>query len=264
MQSRKNFLPVFFVFLSLALFIFLLGKIGFLGFVSNSMSLLLFPLPQVIAAPFRGIATPQKTDIEKLKEENAKLLSDLSQQQGLQGDNAALRDQFQNGTIPGKSLLPAHVVGRPNVLPNVSFPEQLILDGGAKKGVAVGDGVIAENNIVGVVTKVTDYFSEVSLVTSRGSSFSGKESATGAVGVVKGQGNGEMVLDNVLLSDSLVVGDVVVSQGNQDVSGKGYGPGLIVGKITGIDRDPSALFQKARVKTLLSLDKIGMVFIVVR
>ena len=86
---------------------------------------------------------------------------------------------------------------------------------------------------------------------------------TNASGVIKGEGGDGMILDEVLLSDSLKKDDLVLTKGNQDLSGVGFPPGLAVGKIASISKNASDLFQKAEVKSSLDFTKLDKVFIVV-
>lgn len=70
-----------------------------------------------------------------------------------------------------------------------------------------------------------------------------------------------MILDNVLLSETLKVGDVVLTNGDIDQNGKGLPPDLIVGKITSVDKNPSALFQKADVVSFVDFSKLSTLFV---
>ena len=70
-----------------------------------------------------------------------------------------------------------------------------------------------------------------------------------------------MTLDNVLLSENIKVGDIVTTKGDITLKRIGYPPDLIVGKIMSVDKNPSSLFQKARVESFVNLNKLYMVFI---
>jgi len=229
-----------------------------MGFFTNSVQAILFPVGQFFHS--QSVALSPKTTA--LQQENTTLRKQLADMNGLRADNAALRDQFQTANPVSNTLLPVHVVGMGDAIPNMSFPQRLVIHAGKKEGITVGNIVVVKNEAVGDIVMVSDHFSVVRLVSSKESSFAAVTSATGAIGVAKGSGSGDITLDNVLLSQQLQVGDMVVTKGSQDISGKGFPEGLIIGKITSIDKNPSSLFQKARVVPLTSFDHLSMVFVI--
>lgn len=257
MQKKTYLLPYTLIVLSLIFCILFISSKGWLGFFENSLQVTFLSLGRSL----HPLTPAPKEKQETLQEENIRLSQEVAQKQLLENDNKALRDQFENTTFPTTSLLPARVVGQPQTIPNLSFPEELIIDKGRKAGVSQGVIVVVKDNAIGQVTQSSDYFSKVQLVSSKQFALSGKDSTTGAVGVIKGIGNGEMVLDAVLLSDTLSVGDIVVSQGSQDITGKGFPPNILIGKITGVEKNPSSLFQRARIVPLLALQKLSLVFV---
>lgn len=261
MRSRRAFLPIFLVSIGLVFFTLLFSTLGWLGFVTDTVNWGIFGAGKIFSLPFSAFTSSNQKEIDSLKKENAALRLSLAKDAVIQADNTALRDQFQLTTPAPQKLLPVQIVGRPNTIPNVSFPESVVVDGGKNQGITSGMAVVSQSSIVGTVDRLTDNYALVDLVTSKNSSFAGKDTTTGAIGVVKGQGNGEMIFANVLLSDKLNIGDTIVSQGSQDTLGKGYPPDLIVGKITGIEKNPTALFQSARVQTLVAFDTISRLFI---
>lgn len=256
MQKRQNALPVFGIFLVLSLFVFfILGKITFFSSPLFTLQGGLFQLSHLPGNLF----VDKKTN--DLQAENHELMAQLVKLQQLQQDNAALRDQFETTAIPNKQLIPSQVIGDPQFVPGVSEPEVLVVDKGKADGVAIGDTVVYKTNLLGSITQVTAHASFVTLASNKATSFTAKTSATNAQGVLTGQGNGVMVLGNVVLSEKLQVGDMVLSSGGQDISGKGMPPGLIVGKIVSVDKKASNLYQSASVQSLLDITKLTTVFV---
>ena len=60
-----------------------------------------------------------------------------------------------------------------------------------------------------------------------------------------------MILDNVLLSDNIKRGEIVLTKGDLTINNTGFPEGLTVGKVIAIDKNPSALFQTAGIKNLI-------------
>jgi rod shape-determining protein MreC len=138
----------------------------------------------------------------------------------------------------------------------------LILDVGTKDGIKVGDAVVYQNNLVGKVTQVSGNLSNVILLTNSSSQFIA-ETQRKAQGIIKGQGSGKVILDNVVLSDELKKDDLVLTKGDIGAQNAGFPPDLTVGKIISVSKNPSDLFQKAEVQPLISLSNLEKVFVVV-
>ncbi len=201
-------------------------------------------------------------ELAKLKDENKKLLTDRAEFEKLKQDNQALRDQFQNSTTPTTNLLPAHIIGMPSFVPGVVTPDTLILDKGKSDGIAIGEAVILNDDLAGKISKVSIHTAEVTLVTSPNFSSTATTSQTNALGILKGEGNGDMILDNVLLSDQLKIGDAVITKGEETLDALGIAPNLIIGKIVSVDKKASSLFQTAKIKSLSQVSSASLLFIV--
>lgn len=256
MRKRENFFLTFFLFFFLSFFIFILAKAGLLSGVRSSLETVLVPVASFTRQTTTIIPSfSSNSALEKLKKENSDLLSQLAEKKSLETEVAALRDQFQTPYPKSTDLLAAKIIASPSFLPGVSQPSHLILNRGAKDKVKVGQAVVYKNNLVGKIVSVSENLSDVALLTSLDISLTVKTVSTNnssALGVVRGTG-GEMVLENVLLSEKISTSDLVVTKGEGD---------LIVGKIEAVEKKPSALFQTAKVKSLLDFSKLSTVFVV--
>ncbi len=263
-MKKENYTPAFLILLFLAIVLFFLSKTGLLSGPANILT--------VIASPFEkathGLSSSSKSD-SKIAAENKMLVSKLKDVQKLAQENSALRDQFETSYPASKNLLPANVVSSPSFVPGVSSPEYLVIDKGKKDNVKIGSAVVFKDNLVGKVVAVSDRFSKIMLVSNPSLSISAKTislkdtNVTGALGILKGLGGESLVLDNVLLSDNLQVGDYVTTKGDMQIDNTGYPPSLIVGKIISVEKKASDLFQKAKVRSILDFSKLNMVFVVI-
>lgn len=230
--------------------------------VRSALEFIVSPIQKVSAGFFGSFSKPSENKrIRQLEEENAALKKQLVNQVQLQKEQQALKDQFQTTNPPAQNLLPAHVVGAPSFIPGITSIETFIIDKGTKDGVKLGQAVVYTDNIVGKITKASDHISLITLVSNKSFSFPAKTAKTEALGVLKGKGNGEMTLENVVLSDKLTVGDSVVPSFNKDEKGVGFSPNGVVGKIVSIDKKTSNLFQTALVKSMIDFSKLSMVFV---
>lgn len=262
MRKRENFFVTFFLFLFLSVLLFFLFSLplfnGLTGFLEVIVSPFQHSAKTVFSLPADLLASKK---LQQLQEENITLRKKIVDQKNLLSENSALKDQFQTTFPTAPNLLPAYVVGFPVFIPGVSLPEEIVINKGEKEGVQKGHIVVVKDNVIGKIIKTSSHLSVVQLVTNTASSVAAVEQATGALGVIKGQGSGELILDNILLSEKLTLSDTVVTNGDVDAKGKGYPAGLILGKIVSIDKKPSALFQTAKVESFVDFSKLRMVFI---
>lgn len=248
-------------------FIFCLLLVGILFGIGKATKTMGFVPLQIVFAPVqKGVMgffyTFSSKDEEELKKENLLLQGQITKLQLIQQDNKALHDQFQTTTPSSQEILPVSIIGMPGFLPGVTIPDMLVVAIGSHDGVRRGQGVVYQNILLGTIETINQHFSTVRLITSSSVSFTAKTAQTGALGILKGDGNGQMELDNVVLSDTLKTGDMVVTAADVDEKGNGLPPGLIIGKITSVDKKPTNLFQKAYISTLVDVTKLTTVFVI--
>lgn len=248
MKRAQAVFSVFFIFVILSLVV--------LFFFQNPLSTLLqnvtLPLQQWTYATVSQ-PTPQAMSEQQLQQENETLRAQLTKVQEIGRDNKALHDQFQQTAPAPKSLLPAHVIGL--------HDDMLLIDKGKNDGVQTGDVIVVKDNLVGKVARMTPHISVVMIISNPATSFTAKAGKTGAVGLIKAQGGDSIILDNVVLSDTLEKNDTVVTKGDMDGRGNGYPPSLLVGKIVSVNKKPSSLFQSAKIESLLNFTSLQMVFV---
>ena len=259
MREREYLLPAFLLSFGLMLLLLLLGRAGALFFLQDSLQTLAFPINTFLQ---NKTAPQQNMQFAALQKENQQLEEKLNTFSQLQADNKALRDQFQTTNPAPRNVLPATVVGENGAVPNISFPEEIVINKGKVDGVKKGQAVVEGQQLLGTIGNVSTHFSQVILITNRVSTFSVRDSTTGAIGVVRGMGSGGLLLDNVLLSDSITVNDSITTSGSQNLSGQGIPSGLILGKVISIDKKPTNLFQSAQLLPLVAFDHLITVFVI--
>jgi rod shape-determining protein MreC len=261
-MQKKEFLPPFVVFLVISLSILILSKFGFLSAFSPLR--LVSPFQALFYSVGQRFERGQNQSILKLQDENTRLSKALVSQKEKEKENQALLDQFQTSYPRSSNLLPAKILGAPSFIGGDI--EYFILDKGSKDGVKEGQAVVFKDNLVGKIVSVSSYFSKANLVSQQSSSFLAKVvrvSQTGEpLGIVKGEGQGGIFLDNVILSENLKPSDLVVTKGDLNSDGQGYPPDIIVGKIVSVSKNPSSLFQQAKIESLLDFSNLSLVFII--
>lgn len=262
MQKRRHALPTLLLFLFLSFLLVLLAQTPPGRFLTSLLEVpLAFVGKSFLSIPQSFLATMENEDVQKLREENVAFRKKMLDLQLLERENKALKDQFISEKPPSALLLPAGVVAAPRFIPGVSALETLIIDKGERDGVLVGQAVMFGGHLVGKVARTSQVFSEVVLVVHPNFSSTAKTANSQALGVVRGQGGGKIVFDNVLLSETLSVSDVVVPFGEGDASFVLLPPDVAVGTITVVEKNPSDLFQSAAVRSALDFSKLSTVFV---
>lgn len=270
MQKRQNLFYIFLIFLFLSVFVFFIFKLPILKPVSSTIQNIFAPIQSLTYQTFYSIFNiGSNPKIKTLQEQNLNLSKKLVDQSKTSADNKALRDQFATAYPKDSTLLPADIMSSPAFIPGISAPEDFILDKGEKDGVRKGQAVVYKDNLVGLITKTSDYYSKVSIITNSKFTLTSQTLSSQALGVVKGQSGGEMILDNVVLSQELRKDDLIITKGDmdlpagrQDEKGQGVLPNLIIGKIVSVNKNPSDLFQTAKIKSLLDFPSLSKVFII--
>lgn len=259
MHKRNDTFLYFLLFLFLSVVIFLLSASGGLKSTRNILEKTLIPIQSL----YKLFNFSSKQIGSALEKENRELIKKLVDQAQLQKENQALKDQFESVKTTSLKLIPAKIIGTSAFIPGVSAPENFVLDKGEKEGIKKGMGVIFKDNIIGKISDVTYNLSKVILVINKSSSFTASLVNSETLGVIKGKGNDEMTLENVLLSENLNANDIVITKGDINEKAIGFPRGLVVGKIVSIEKKPSSLFQSAKVKSLVDFSKLETVFVVV-
>lgn len=259
MRRRENFWSTFLTVSILCIVILILSFSGRINFLSSFLEKGTSAIQAVTFRIFQKLPFVSEDEkIRKLEETNLDLLSRVADFEKLKRENQALTDQFQTSYPRNAQLLKADVIGAPGFIPGVSVPNILILNKGTKDNVRKGCAVVVKNNLIGVVSQVSENLSKVDTINSSSFSFTAKI-ANGAVGVVGRES--ALTLDNILLSENIKDGELVLTEGNMGDNGIGILPDLVVGKITSVEKNPSDLFQKAKVESFVNFSSLTSVFV---
>jgi rod shape-determining protein MreC len=262
MTKRKNLTTHFigFFLLLITLYAFFQTEVGqkMTGILQSS----LHPLQRGTYTFYGVLKGDRDQQIRQLLNENRRLTSEIVKYKLQEKEITALHDQFQVTDPSSNSLLPSHVIGLKSYIPGFSLPEQIVIDKGEKDGVKKGSAVIVKTMLLGKVSFVSKHTALVDLTTKKNFSLTVRTSKTNALGVLRGEGNGRMILTNVVISDKLEKDDLILSKGSVREDGLGIPPGLVVGKILSFEKKSSSLFQTAEIVNLSDITKIDTVFVI--
>lgn len=258
-KRKESFLSAFIVVVFLCALILALSLSGNLKFLSSFLEKGTVTIQSTAFKIFQKLPfVSEDPRIKKLEDKNLEFLSQVTAFEKLKKENQALSDQFQTAYPQALRLLKANIIGASSFIPGISTPNTLIIDKGLQDNLKIGMAVVVKDNLVGVISQASANLSEVDLINNPSASFTAK-TQNGAVGIAKGGGG--LTLDNILLSENIKEGELVLTKGNINSNGVGIPPDLIVGKITSVEKKPSELFQKAEITSFVNFVKLSTVFV---
>lgn len=261
MRKRDNYLASFSIFFIISLLLLITAKSDFSTAFSGFGERILAPVQQMVLSPIRLVAASGNT-ATSLEKENMSLKKEILTLKQKNKELESLQKQFKNTPVVTEKLVPAQIVGMRSFVPVVSPPQEILVNKGKKEGILQGMAVISEDHVVGKVVRVSDHVSQVYLITHAQSVVAANTLENNSLGLIKGEGKSNLLLQNVVLADKLGIGDTVITAGDIDQNGIGIPPGLILGKIVSVAKVPSALFQAAEVAVTIDVKTLSTVFIV--
>jgi len=191
----------------------------------------------------------------QLRQQQTAYAAQLLQLQILQAENAHLRKFFDVREHADFPMQMAEIVYAERDI----FKRKVFVDKGTQKNVAAGQIVMDDIGLVGQVTRVYPWLSEVTLITDKDHAVPIQMLRTGLRAVVFGSGDvSNLALRYMPSSSDIQVGDVMVTSG---IDGT-YPPGLPVAKVTQIERDPAYPFARILCAPLAGVDQQRQLMII--
>jgi rod shape-determining protein MreC len=247
---RKKQTTILLIFLTISFLIFFFKDTSLISsitsFFQNSIS-------NTRAAIFSSTVNEET----KLQEENRKLFEKLAELEILERENIALRSQFEESNSAQYMLIPAKIVG----YKGRGVYNFFIINAGINQGIENGMAVVVGNTLIGTIHKTSQNISEVRTILHPEFSTIVKYPTTNARGIIRGF-NSYMIMENVLITDTLEKDGIVVTMGEVNNTNIGIPSDLIVGKIGSIERIETASFQTAQVEPMVDYSQISNVFVI--
>jgi rod shape-determining protein MreC len=130
--------------------------------------------------------------------------------------------------------------------------QRLVIDKGARDGVAINQAVVDANGIVGQVARVGPWSAEVILITDPEHALPVQVTRNGLRSIAVGSGNtGELSLPYLAINSDVKSGDLLISSGLGGV----YPAGFPVARITGVRREANQLTAQVRAQPLAGIER---------
>lgn len=133
------------------------------------------------------------------------------------------------------------------------YSNTLTIFKGSKNNINIGDAVLTNNGLVGIISKTYDYYSVVSLITNKKSNISVK--INDAVGVLKLE-NGKLVVTSINNYKNISIGDEIYTSGLGNLPDNIY-----VGKVKKVSLNDTEIEKVIEVNIENRLDALDYLFI---
>ncbi len=191
-------------------------------------------LTDIVEGPFRRLALREEENT-RLKKEVAELLLERQKYRETALENKRLRELLQFRETRKDYIATCRVIAR-----GIDhWSNTLLLDKGAKDGLAKDMTAITPRGLAGKITDVTDSYAHLLLLTDINFSAAVRLQESRMEAILSGTGTGECVLKYVPRDEEVKVGDVVVTSGLDAL----FPPGIPVGYVSKVDAKGSGTFQ---------------------
>ncbi|TMC30195.1 MAG: rod shape-determining protein MreC [Chloroflexi bacterium] len=268
-RTQAGFFRPFAILLAISLVLLLSRNSEPVRQFATGATQLLVPIQRVLADV--GVTSNRFvqaiTEIQRLRTEDAALRADVDR---LTLENVQLREAAfaaQQAAKLGEvaKTLKYETVAAPVIARDPSnILATIVLGAGSDSGIKVGHVVVSEQGLVGRVSEVGTNYSKVLLITDPSSTLSALVEGSRATGIVRGQYGDLLIMDWILQTEKVNVGDVVVSAGLGlgDELRSLYPKGLVVGRVLQLQNAEAAAYQRAIVAPAVDLRRLENVLVV--
>jgi rod shape-determining protein MreC len=233
------------------------SRLRSLNTIRQVVGTVLYPLQTVAMLPrdalymigdyFSSLSSLQREN-RNLKQQQVVNAQSLQQVQQLSAENAQLRKLLAaNERLPIKSVMSEILYDARD-----AFTRKVVLDRGAQHGVATGQPVIDDLGVVGQVTRVFPFTSEVTLLTDKDQAIPVQVVRSGLRSIAYGQGHsGFLDLRFMPTNADIKNGDILVTSGIDGV----YPAGLAVAKVTQVENKSTDAFARIVCQPLAGIDR---------
>lgn len=222
------------------------ARFNYLSTLRQVAAIVVYPLQRLATAPasigqrmveFFVTHGSLRDDNARLTRENFENGARLQQLEALRAENAQLRELLETRRRLNIELAAAEVL----YAARDPFSRKVMIDRGSQNDVRAGQAVIDNRGVVGQVTRVYPWLSEVTLLTDKGQFVPVQNLRNGLRAVLAGTGNdGALELRFIPLNADFQNGDQLVTSGIDGV----YPPGLPVAQVSHVERSAAQLFAR--------------------
>ena len=232
----------------------------------NAVGTALSPVAKIgnaVVSPFKNFFSDlfrlgsTRETITKLKEENARLKTELLEQKNVEGQVKQLKESLQLAGRAQWKVVSAKAIAQGSA---ISFTNTITIDQGTRAGVRPNMTVVNGQGLVGVVKAVFPNSSIVLLASDPSFKIGVRIARTQSIGILSGQGINQGVLELLDNTTKLRARDVLLSRGSNN--NRPFVPGVPIGFITKVPDSSNYVAQVADVTFYANLNAVGVVSVV--
>lgn len=239
------------------------ARFNYITVLRQVTAVIVYPLQRLAAAPatigghiadFFVTHGALRNDNRELTQKNLELAREAQQTRALQLENAHLRGLLaarERITVPSTAAEILYAARDP-------FARKVMIDQGLQRDIEPGRPVVDHVGVIGQVTRVYQWLSEVTLITDKGHLVPVMNVRTGFRAVLAGTGDdGKLELRFIPLAADFQNGDQLVTSGIDGI----YPPGLPVAEVTHVERNTAYLFASITCKPVAGVNNHAQVLV---
>lgn len=255
-------------FLAVVLLLIFLNIIGFSSFGQKILGGAVNSVAVNFRKIFKSSESEQGKSREQLREE-IDWLSDqlagreaeLAQYYALAEENEKLRQYLNFLDQNNFDYVLANIVWSENLLNLSNYNQNLVIDKGRADGLSLGLVAVNESGLViGKIIEVNERNSRLCLISNNFCKLAvSANNSDRSVGVAEGNLGLSIKLNYVSQSESLNLGDMIITSGLE----KNIPRGLAVGRINFINKEINDIWQEVNAEALFNLNNLNIVSVIV-
>lgn len=233
------------------------ARLQALATVRQVVGTVLYPLQMVALMPrdaaermgdYFSSLSALESEMRQLKRQQIATAQTLQQSQLYSSENAQLRKLLEaSARVPVKSMMGEILYDARD-----GYSRKLILNRGTRQGVALGLPVIDDLGVVGQITRVFPFTSEVTLLTDKEQAIPVQVLRNGLRSVAYGLGqSGVLELRFMTPNTDVQVGDVLITSGLDGV----YPAGLAVARVVQVESRATGAFGRVLCQPLAGIER---------
>jgi rod shape-determining protein MreC len=265
-EGRSRLLLIILIVTSLFLITLDLRGVKILDGVRSGTQNVLSPFQKAgstVVSPFRDVFGDvthlgrTRSQIEKLKADNARLRNQLLQRKSADAELEQLKSVLDLAGRAGYKVLAARVISQGA---STSFTQTITIDAGTSSGVRQNMTVVSGEGLVGVVKESYLNSALIMLATDPDFKVGVRVAGTQQIGILSGRGSKRAELQLLDNQKIVKVGDVLLARGS--TNNRPFVPGIPVGIISAVDSTAGSIAQTATVMLYPNFSALGVVSVV--
>ena len=222
------------------------------------------PLASMITVSFKDLAGVWKRYIflvgledenGRLKRDNASLMQEINRYREGYLENIRLQKLLALKERTNRHTIAAMVIGRDQT----SIIKTILINKGTSHGLRLDLPVIADQGVVGRIIETSAHVSRVLLLIDENSNIDALIQESRSQGILQGAASLGCSLKYVPKTETVNVGNIVVSSGLSGLFPKG----LLLGVVKNVEKTDSGLFQKIDIAPYVDFSRLEEVMVIV-